>query len=245
MKKSLLYIFALIVAVSCSEEQSKTEEVNDQTLSENSSGESEQVNETKNKQAEMWDNRYDTEEYVYGIEPNQFLKSVLDSLEPGSILFPAEGEGRNAVYAAELGWDVDATDLSKVGKEKALKLAADRGVEINYEVADVTQFETDSEYDVIAFIFLHLPKDKMKEVLNAHAGFLKPGGKLVIEVFNPGQLQNSSGGPKNEELLYTLEELKEMLSEMNLEYAEEVVFELSEGPYHTGEASTCRVIALK
>ena len=78
----------------------------------------------------MWDTRYGKDEYAYGTEPNQFLKEKLEDLEPGSILFPAEGEGRNAVYAAQLGWKVSAFDISEVGKQKALKLAGQKKVSI-------------------------------------------------------------------------------------------------------------------
>ena len=81
--------------------------------------------------AKMWNSRYSAEEYAYGEEPNAFIKQQLDNLIPGKILFPAEGEGRNAVYAAKLGWNVEAFDLSTEGREKALSLAAQNGVDIS------------------------------------------------------------------------------------------------------------------
>lgn len=194
------------------------------------------------KQTKMWDKRYNQTEYVYGTAPNVFLKSVLDTMQAGAILLPAEGEGRNAVYAALLDWNVEATDLSKVGKDKALKLATQKGVSINYGIADATAFTTDKKYDVIAFIFLHLPPQIRKDAFRSYIPFLKPNGKIVMEVFNKEQINNASGGPKSLPMLYSLDELKAIFSDMNIEYAEDVVFELDEGAYHKGKASTSRII---
>jgi len=194
------------------------------------------------KQAEMWNTRYSQEEYVYGTSPNVFLKSVLDTLSPGAILLPAEGEGRNAVYAASLGWQVDATDLSEVGKAKAEKLAAEKGVNITYTIADATQFQTDKRYDAIAFVFLHLPPDIRAAAFKQYIPLLKPNGKIIVEVFNKEQLQNTSGGPKSLPMLYTLKELKDIFGELDIIYAEDAVFELDEGAYHKGRASTSRIV---
>lgn len=117
-----------------------------------------------------WDKRYSTEEYIYGAEPNQFFKNEIDKLEPGKILFLGEGEGRNAVYAASLGWNVDAIDSSIVGKEKAIKLGTSKGVEINYIVADLNEFTPESEkYDAVVIIYLHLPEKLRKKVFKEAA----------------------------------------------------------------------------
>ena len=109
---------------------------------------------------EFWDERYAEEQYVYGEEPNEFFKEQLDRLEPNRILLPADGEGRNGVYAAEKGWDVYAFDISNKGKEKADQLAKRKGVSINYEVGPLEEMDYSPEsFDVIALIFSHFPPD--------------------------------------------------------------------------------------
>jgi len=84
--------------------------------------------------SQFWDERYGTENYVYGKEPNAFFSAQMERTEPGNMLLPGEGEGRNAVYAALKGWKVEAFDQSRVGQSKALNLASEMGVEINYKV---------------------------------------------------------------------------------------------------------------
>ena len=98
-------------------------------------------------QSNFWDERYSSEEYVYGVEPNQFFKQVLDKIPvPGKLLLPGEGEGRNAVYAAKCGWLVDAYDQSINAQKKALKLAEINDVIINYSVVDLAKFNPQKKY---------------------------------------------------------------------------------------------------
>ncbi|MCF8243465.1 MAG: class I SAM-dependent methyltransferase [Melioribacteraceae bacterium] len=112
---------------------------------------------------EKWDERYGNSEYIYGVEPNNFLSKELAKLKPGKILMPGEGEGRNAVYAAKNGWEVDAFDYSEKAKEKAEKLASENSVKINYRVADITELSLPfSTYDAAAIIFMHLD-EKLRE----------------------------------------------------------------------------------
>ena len=100
----------------------------------------------------FWDERYSSEEYIYGKEPNEFFAEQIRRLGPGMILLPAEGEGRNAVYAAQIGWKVHAFDSSSVGAAKALDLAAEKNVNILYAISDIETFEPgDFKYDVIGF----------------------------------------------------------------------------------------------
>ena len=135
---------------------------------------------------EMWDNRYGVDQYVYGKTPNNFFKETVDGLDfKGNILFPAEGEGRNAIFAAKNGWDVTAFDISEAGKAKAERLAKDAKVRINYEVVSVDQFSAEKEYfDLLVLIFAHFPEEK-RQVFHRHLiQFLKPGGLLVMEAFS-------------------------------------------------------------
>ena len=115
---------------------------------------------------QIWEDRYSSEEYIFGKEPNDFFKEEIEKIGKGRVLLVGDGEGRNAVYAARLGWEVDSIDISEAGKHKALKLAEENGVKINYCVADATDYEyRENYYDVIALIYFHL-RENVRESLN-------------------------------------------------------------------------------
>ncbi len=194
----------------------------------------------------FWDERYSSIEFVYGTEPNSFFKDELNKLKTGNILLMGEGEGRNAVYAAVKGWNVDAVDFSIIAKEKALKLAEENSVSINYEIADLSEYKLKSiYYDVAAIIFLHL-NPKIRNVTHAKVvDSLKPGGTLILEVYEKGQLGKDSGGPQNIDMLYSKEELKNDFNNMKIIELEKKVINLNESEQHKGEAVVLRLIAVK
>lgn len=195
---------------------------------------------------ENWETRYSQHEYIYGKRPNEFLRVTLQGKTPGRILLPCEGEGRNAVYAAGQGWIVDAFDQSINGQVKCMALAAENGVKVNYQIADATEFDAGTErYDMIALIFVHLPPEIRKSVHQKLAGALKTGGMLVLEAFNPQQLRNSSGGPKNKEMLYTPDMLRDDFGTLKIQYLEKVETHIDEGRLHSGLADVVRLIAVK
>lgn len=195
---------------------------------------------------DFWNERYAESEFVYGTEPNKFFADQLELLEPGKIILPAEGEGRNAIYAAQKGWDVQAVDYSKSGKEKALKLASEKGVEIKYDLSDLTEYDFGEEiYGAAAFIYVHLPRSIIKDVYRNVIRSLKPGAKVIVEVYSVNQLGRDSGGPKDERVLYTKEKLRELLSGTDIEWMEEIEIDLSEGKYHVGKAMVIRAVAQK
>lgn len=114
---------------------------------------------------EKWDERFAVEEYIYGTEPNRFFSEVISGLAPGRLLLPAEGEGRNAVYAALAGWKVTALDFSTQGREKALKLAESKGVELEYLLGELASFDFGEEkYNAAALIYAHMPPEFRQEV---------------------------------------------------------------------------------
>ena len=90
---------------------------------------------------DFWNSRYSEKEFAYGTDPNEFFKEQIDKIIPGRAIFLGEGEGRNAVYAAKLGWQVDAVDFSSSAKDKALKLAKENNVKINYVVSDLNDYD--------------------------------------------------------------------------------------------------------
>lgn len=192
-----------------------------------------------------WDQRFSEEVYIYGKQPNAFLKEQLNSLSPGKVLFIAEGEGRNAVYAASLGWEVHAMDFSKKAKSKALELANEKGVQIHYEVADLGQYTTDELFDLIVFIFVPTPPGERKQIYQAYFSLLAPKGKILVEFFDKKQLGNPSGGPKHIDWLMSIKEFQEIFGELTILHLAEKEFTLDEGPHHQGKANTIRLLAQK
>jgi SAM-dependent methyltransferase len=196
---------------------------------------------------EFWNERYAEHESVYGETPNEFFKLQLENVSPGKILLPAEGEGRNAIYAASLGWQVSAFDFSEVAKTKTLKLAAALGITtIDYKVQDLsTLILPEEEFDAVALIYVHLTGQERKHLIQQCIKSLKPGGKLIMEVFSKGQLNYTSGGPKDEAMLYSRDIVADLFRELKIVSNEEVVENLSEGPFHSGLASIVRLVAIK
>lgn len=195
---------------------------------------------------EFWNERFGSEEYAYGTEPNQFYKEQLGKLVPGKILFPAEGEGRNAVYAATRGWLVTAFDPSIEGKRKAELLAQKNKVSINYLIDNYEFVDFPAEsFDCIVLIFAHMHPLKRKEYHQKLATFLKPEGILILEGFSKNQISNNSGGPRDINMLFSKEELKSdfgSFSELKINEDDAL---LNEGPFHNGIASVIRVSGVK
>lgn len=192
--------------------------------------------------AYMWDERYAAEEYVYGTEPNVFFKQEIDKLKPGKLLLPAEGEGRNAVYAAQLGWDVHAFDLSIEGQKKAFKLAKAKEVTINYQVIGLDEIELKKDdFDLIFLCYLHVPQGKRNFYHTKVANSLKHGGQLLLEGFSKEQINNNTGGPRNLEMLFSSEELEDDFKSLyNLQTEYKTVY-LDEGDFHAGESDIVRL----
>jgi len=195
----------------------------------------------------FWDERYSSNEYVYGKEPNQFLKEQLRNIIPtGKLLLPGEGEGRNAVYAAKFGWKVDAFDQSSVAKIKALKLAEENNVTIKYSTVDLAKFTPQNNfYDCAAIIFVHIAPDFRSEFHKIIIDSLKPGGKIILELFSKNQFGKSSGGPQDLEMLYSFDEIKNDFKEMRTILLKEESIFLVEGEKHKGEASVIRFVGEK
>lgn len=192
-----------------------------------------------------WNNRYNTDEFIYGKEPNEFFKTFINSTKPGKLLLPGEGEGRNAVYAAAKGFEVFAFDYSSVAKDKAILFAESLNVNINYDILDINKYEQKEKVDYIAFIYTHFPKTIRKEFFQKITNQLEKDGKIIMEVFAKGQIENNSGGPKNLELLYSIEEIKQEFNGINFEYLEELEIEIQEGSLHQGKAKVIRMHASK
>lgn len=204
-----------------------------------------------NKIVDNWNNRYSSDEYAYGELPNNYLKEQLKKLPAGKILFPGEGEGRNAVYAARKGWEACAYDISAVGKMKAEKLAAKHNVQIDYRVGEIQNLGYQKEdFDVVALIYLHLPKDERSLLYDSIYHVLRPGGMLIAELFSKNHIEyqkknRNVGGPVNIDFLYSIQDIKSDFHKYSILELKEVEIELQEGNYHNGTASVIRFIGRK
>nr|WP_321357298.1 class I SAM-dependent methyltransferase [uncultured Draconibacterium sp.] len=194
----------------------------------------------------FWNERYSASEYAYGEAPNEFLKEQLPQFKPGKVLFPAEGEGRNAVFAATLGWDVTAFDPSSEGKRKAQLLADKHNTSINYEVTDYENVNFKKEYfDCICLTYTHMPGSIRNAVHQKLASFLKPGGTLILEGFSKEQINRNTGGPKEISFLFDEEELENDFKNFSSIITQKTEIVLDEGLYHRGLASVIRLKGIK
>jgi hypothetical protein len=198
----------------------------------------------------FWDMRYSQQVYAYGTEPNEFFKSQLQLLIPNNILLPAEGEGRNAVYAARCGWTVHAFDQSIEGKKKALALAAHHNVPITYDIADALSIQLPEHYyDVIGLLYAHFPSQLRKQIHARFLSSLRTNGIILFEAFSTQQMeyqqQFGSGGPQQKEMLFTIEETKKNFPGCDFILLEEKETVLTEGEFHNGKASVIRCVARK
>lgn len=195
---------------------------------------------------DFWNKRYSTEAYAYGKEPNAFFSAQLEKTSPGKILLPGEGEGRNAVYAATKGWAVDAFDQSDNGRDKALALASEAGVEINYSVCSVEDFPyLQNRYDAVGLIYFHTDGPSREKLHRKVYESLKPGGSIFLEAFHKEQLNNNTGGPKSLDLLFDEEILSGDFSRLEILMLEKQQITLNEGLFHQGQASVIRFHGVK
>jgi cyclopropane fatty-acyl-phospholipid synthase-like methyltransferase len=199
----------------------------------------------------MWNDRFKETEYAYGTEPNEFLKQQIQKLKTGSILFGAEGEGRNAVYAAKIGWDVHAFDISQAGKNKALKLAEAHGVSIDYQVGQLPDLNFENqEFDAVALVYAHFPPNIKSEYHRLLDKKLKKGGTIIFEAFGKNHLKYRNanpkiGGPHDSDFLFATKELRSDFDGYEILQLEETEVELNEGNYHVGKGSVIRFIGRK
>ena len=201
---------------------------------------------------EMWNQRYAEKGYAYGKEPNKFLEEQLAKIPAeGKALFAAEGEGRNAVHAAKLRWDVTAFDLSESGKMKALLLAEEENVSINYLVENLQNLDFKSnEFDLLVLIYAHFSAALKTEFHKKLANYVKPGGHVIFEAFSKKHIKYNSanskaGGPKDVAMLFSVEEVSDDFKDFEIIQLQEKVVDLDEGKYHVGQSSVIQFVGRK
>lgn len=200
----------------------------------------------------MWDQRYSSSNYAYGINPNEFFKDTLNEYAlNGNILFPAEGEGRNAVYAAKKGLKVTAFDISKEGRKKALQLAKEENVTLHYEIGALEDLElVNTKFDVAALIFAHFPPTILSDYHKKISDLIVAGGMIILEGFSKNHLplRNANpklGGPNKLEMLFSVDSVKKDFPNFEIIQLEEVDVELNEGEFHNGRSKVIRFVGRK
>lgn len=196
----------------------------------------------------IWDERYSGEDYHFGTEPNDFLRSQRSLLKPGmQCLAVADGEGRNGVWLAQQGLHVLSVEASAVALDKARKLAQQRGVTVQFEQVDLEQWSWGEErFDAVVAIFVQFAPPGMREQMFAHIKrCLKPGGLLLLQGYTPRQLHYRTGGPSQAENLYTETMLREAFADMEIVELREHDDIISEGAGHSGMSALIDVVARK
>ena len=194
----------------------------------------------------MWNERYSADSYAYGKQANDFLQQNYQQIPQGRVLCLAEGEGRNAVFLAQQGFQVLAMDASSVGMAKAQKLAGEKGVSIETLVADLNDFVIEPQsWDGIVSIFCHLPQPMRQRLHQQVVQGLRPGGRFILEAYTPRQLNFKTGGPAVAGLTMELADVQKELAGLQLLHGMELEREIFEGEFHTGLGAVVQVIAGK
>lgn len=196
--------------------------------------------------AQTWSKRFTTEDFIFGTEPNTWLREHASAWQRGQrVLCVADGEGRNSVWLAQQGLVVDAYDIADVGVAKARRLAQAQGVQVNYSVADCDAFDYgEARYDGVAAIFVQFADPAMRaRMFENIKRCLKPGGVLILQGYTPKQLEYKTGGPPFVEHLYTEAMLREAFADFDMLALREYEAELTEGNQHKGMSALIGLVA--
>jgi len=199
--------------------------------------------------ADFWNKRFNTPDYIFGKAPNEYLEvqAKLHLKQRDSVLCVADGEGRNSVWLAKQGIQVDAFDVSKIALKKAIALATEEAVQVQFSLASSDTWDwKPNHYDAVIGIFIQFADPVMRVRLFAQMiSTLRPGGTLIIQGYTPKQLEFKTGGPSILEHLYTDNMIRNLIG--NLEIIDLCVYEkaLSEGPKHTGMSALLGLVAHK
>jgi SAM-dependent methyltransferase len=197
-------------------------------------------------QQKFWNKKFSRDGFLYGTKVNQFIKDSYKSFNKNQkVLCLGEGEGRNALFLAQHGYDILALDASDVGLNKLLQRCKLENLKVETKCIDINEWIPNEKYGAILFTFMHLEIVELKKLLEKIEKNLYDKGFLVVEVFSKKQINKNSGGPKDLNLLYGVDDFKENLKTLKILKLEETVVQLEEGNGHNGEASVIRLIAQK
>jgi 2-polyprenyl-3-methyl-5-hydroxy-6-metoxy-1,4-benzoquinol methylase len=196
----------------------------------------------------FWDQRFAEAGYIFGTAPNMFLQSRAALFKAGMrVLDVACGEGRNSVWLAGQGCEVEGFDVSPLALQKAVRLAEDHKVSVRWERADIREWTWAPErFDAIVCIFIQFasPADRARLFEGFHTA-LRPGGIVLLQGYTPRQLEYGTGGPRDRAHLYTRELLEEAFSSFDILHLEEHEAILAEGTKHVGRSALIDLIARK
>ncbi|MEA5097294.1 MAG: class I SAM-dependent methyltransferase [Burkholderiaceae bacterium] len=195
-----------------------------------------------------WNRRFDRPEYIFGTTPNEYLASQAHRLARDQrALLVADGEGRNSVWCAQQGLQVDAFDFSPVAVEKARTLAHESGVAVNFTVADIALWPwTPATYDLVAAIFIQFAPPALRaQIFAGCIRTLKPGGTLILQGYTPKQLEFKTGGPPQIEHLYTEALLRDAFAALDIVECRLYEADIHEGPRHSGRSALAGLVATK
>ncbi len=198
--------------------------------------------------AATWNRRFEGDEFLFGVEPNEWLREHVAVWPPGGrILSVADGEGRNSVWLAGQGFVVDAFDIAAVGVAKARRLAARQGVCVNFSVADCNTYDwPQASADGVAAIFIQFADPAQRERLFSHlTASLKPGGILLLQGYTPKQIEFGTGGPPFVSHLYTPELLRAAFAELEILELRDYEADVAEGSGHRGRSALIGLVARK
>jgi 2-polyprenyl-3-methyl-5-hydroxy-6-metoxy-1,4-benzoquinol methylase len=197
---------------------------------------------------EFWNQRYSAPEYIFGTGPNRFLASQQHLFKPGDhVLDVACGEGRNSVWLASFGCNVLGMDVSPLALNKAKQLAADRGVTVTWQEADVRSWQWQPDaFDAVVCIFIQFAEPSQRvRLFSGLQTTLKPGGKLVLQGYTPKQVEYKTGGPPQAAHMYTTAMLQDAFASLDIVHLQEHEDVLSEGTKHVGRSALIDLVAYR
>jgi SAM-dependent methyltransferase len=174
-------------------------------------------------QQAAWDQRYSGPDLAWGVGPNRFVPGEVTTLAAGRAIDLGTGEGRNAIWLAERGWQVTAVDFSAAGLARAARLAAERAVRVEWVQADLLDYQpAPGHYDLVLIAYLHLPADSLARVFRAAAAAVAPGGTLLVIGHDRDNITRGHGGPQDPGRLYTPAAVAAELDGLVVQRAEQV-----------------------
>ena len=196
---------------------------------------------------DMWDQRYAAPGYLFGKEPADYLIQQAAHLPAAAnVLCVADGEGRNSSYLAGLGHQVTAFDPSDVAVDKARKLAAERGVSPDFNVAGVEDWDWTRQFDAVVAIFIQFAPPEMRDrIFGWLAQAVAPGGLILLHGYAPRQVDYGTGGPPSKANMYTTDMLADAFADFEVLRLEDYDTEVDEGPGHSGLSALVDLVARK
>lgn len=197
-----------------------------------------------------WDTRYDTETYVFGTAPADFLIAHKDHLTAAAghnALAIADGEGRNSVFMAQCGLNVTAMDSSAIGLEKAKSLAQEKSAKVDFQIADLKTWDWQEDtWDMVVACFIQFADPQFRaEIFEGMQKTVKPGGLILLHGYTPKQVEYGTGGPPNPALMYSEDMLRDAFGDMEILRLEAYEKVIDEGPGHSGMSALIDLVARK